>query len=372
MSVILNKGQLSEVLPLLERVVPSRSANPLYTHLGLSLSPKGLVLFGSNGEVDLEVRLEAEVQDEGRFLVPAQPFFQLVRSLPGEVVELSLGRELELASGAFRTRLALAPEEGYPELLFPEPGSPSEAYPLLAPLGAEDLLKAFTHVRYAASNEEYRAIFRGVQLEFSEARLRAVASDGYRLALYDLERPQPFAKKAVVPARSVDEIVRVLKGLDPGDVELALGPATLGLVVPFAGGVLRMAVKLMEGEFPDYERVIPKEFPLRATLEVEPFREALKRVSVLADRQNHRVDLLFQEGKVLLSAEGDYGKGQEELPVALEGSPLAVAYNARYLLEALSPLSGQAVLYLSGAASPSLVRPLEGEGYQAVVVPLRV
>lgn len=91
-----------------------------------------------------------------------------------------------------------------------------------------------------------------------------------------------------------------------------------------------------------------------------------------------RVDLLFEEGRVLLSAEGDYGKGQEEVPVHLEGLPLAVAYNARYLLEALSPLSGQAVLLLSGPTSPSLVRPGEAssgeaaEGYQAVVVPLRV
>ncbi|MFN3369268.1 MAG: DNA polymerase III subunit beta, partial [Thermus sp.] len=175
------------------------------------------------------------------------------------------------------------------------------------------------------------------------------------------------------------------KGMGEGEVALALGPGVLGLSTrgsqgpaPSDKGQLRMAVRLMEGEFPDYERVIPKEFPLKAAFEVEAFREALRRVSVLSDRQNHRVDLLFEEGRALLSAEGDYGKGQEVVPVRLEGTPLAVAYNARYLLEALSPLSGQAVLLLSGPASPSLVRPGEaspaeaGEGYQAVVAPLRV
>lgn len=372
MNVVFPKSVLAERIALLERVIPTRSSNPLFTYLGLTLEPGTLVLFGSNGEVDLEVRLQGEVQGQGRHLVPAQPFFQLVRSLPGDQVELALGADLELASGRFRTRLSLASGEGYPELFFPQAEGPSEIYALQTRLPVEDLLRALAHVRYAASNEEYRAIFRGVQLEFSEQGLRSVASDGYRLALYDLSRSHPFAKKVVVPARSVDEVVRALRAAGAGEAVVALGPGTLGVALEGETS-LRLAVRLMEGEFPDYERVIPREFPLKAVVEVEPFREALRRVSVLADRQNHRVDLFFQGENALLSAEGDYGRGQEELPVRLEGEPLAVAYNARYLLEALGPLSGQAVLLLSGPTSPSLVRPaVEGEGYQAVVVPLRV
>lgn len=372
MKVALPKNLLAEQIALLERVIPSRSSNPLLTYAGLAVGPETLVLFGSNGEVDLEVRLPAQVQGEGAYLVPSQPFFQLVRSLPGEEALLSLGRELELSSGRFTTRLSLAPTEGYPELLFPEPGGPSEAFPLQATLPTGDLLRLLTQVRYAASNEEYRAIFRGVQLEFSQGGLRAVASDGYRLALSELPKPQPFAKKAVVPARSADEVVRVLKALGEGEVALALGPGTLGLAMRGEGAEVRMAVRLMEGEFPDYEKVIPKDFPLRVRLQVDPFREALRRVSVLSDRQNHRVDLLFQEGRVLLSAEGDYGKGQEEVAVAMEGTPMGLAYNARYLLEALAPLEGEAFLEMSGPTSPTLVRPSGEEGYRAVVVPLRV
>lgn len=390
MHVIIPKNLLAEGISLLERVIPSRSFNPLLTYLGLSAGPGALLLFGSNGEVDLEVRLPAQVSGEGRYLVPSQPFFSLVRSLPGEAVELSLGGslppggeplggqgtpQLSLSSGRFATRLSAAPTEGYPDLLFPNPegGEGDEVFPDRVLLPVEELLKVLAHVRYAASNEEYRAIFRGVQLEFSERGLRAVASDGYRLALFDLERPQPFARKAVVPARSVDEMVRVLRSAGPGEAGLALGPGVLALEVRQGGeGALRMAVRLMEGEFPDYERVIPREFPSRVALEVEPFREALRRVSVLADRQNHRVDLLLDEGRALLSAEGDYGRGQEEVPVGLEGAPMGLAYNARYLLEALGPLTGSAELLLSGPKSPSLIRPLGGGGYQAVVVPLRV
>jgi len=253
MRVTLPKNLLAERIALLERVIPSRSSNPLLTYLGLAAEKDALVLFGSNGEVDLEVRLPAQLEGEGRYLIPSQPFFQLVRSLPGETVELSLGSELALASGRFTTRLALAPMEGYPELLFPDLEGGEGAFTQRAQFLAEELQRALSQVRYAASNEEYRAIFRGVQLEFSDRGFRAVASDGYRLALFDLERPQPFTKKAVVPARSVDELVRVLRSAE-GEVVLALGPGTLGLAVRQEEGALRMAVRLMEGEFPDYER----------------------------------------------------------------------------------------------------------------------
>jgi DNA polymerase-3 subunit beta len=226
-------------------------------------------------------------------------------------------------------------------------------------------------VRYAASREDWRAVFRGVQLEFSDQGFRAVASDGYRLALFDLERPQPFTKKAVVPARSVDELMRALKGAE-GEVDLAIGISTMTMAARREEGVVRMAVRLMEGEFPDYERVIPKEFALTAAFDVGPFRDALKRVSVLADKQNHRVDLFLEEGRALLSAEGDYGKGQEEVAVSLEGAPMTLAYDARYLLDALSRVEGRAVMRFSGQFEPTLIEPADGGGYRAVVVPLRV
>ena len=375
MNITVPKKLLSDQLSLLERIVPSRSANPLYTYLGLYAEEGALILFGTNGEVDLEVRLPAEAQSLPRVLVPAQPFFQLVRSLPGDLVALGLasepgqGGQLELSSGRFRTRLSLAPAEGYPELLVPE-GEDKGAFPLRTRMPSGGRVKALTHVRYAASNEEYRAIFRGVQLEFSPQGFRAVASDGYRLALYDLPLPQGFQAKAVVPARSVDEMVRVLKGADGAEADLALGEGVLALALEGGSGV-RMALRLMEGEFPDYQRVIPQEFALRVQVEGEALREAVRRVSVLSDRQNHRVDLLLEEGRILLSAEGDYGKGQEEVPAQVEGPGMAVAYNARYLLEALAPVGDRAHLGISGPTSPSLIWG-DGEGYRAVVVPLRV
>ncbi|RIH85219.1 DNA polymerase III subunit beta [Meiothermus luteus] len=361
MEVRIPKRTLAEGLSLLERIIPSRSSNPILTYLPIELSEQSLILRGTNGEVDLEVKLPAETQGSGRVLVPAQTFFQIVRSAPGELVELVLreGERLELRSGAFSTQLSTTNPDGYPELLF--------ALGDGGRIVAARLAQAITRVRYAASTEEYRAIFRGVQLEMSPQGLRAVASDGYRLARYDLPM-ELSTRKLVVPAKSADEIVRVFKDKEE-EVVFAVreGSLTLG------SDSLRMSVKLMEGEFPDYERVIPQGFVMEALLKAEALRESLRRVAVLSDRNNHRVNLLFSRESLTIDAEGDYGRGREELPLEATGEPqLMVAYNAQYLIDALGPIEGTVRVRLSGPTSPTLLQAVEDEGYLAVVVPLRV
>ncbi|MDX2005175.1 MAG: DNA polymerase III subunit beta [Meiothermus sp.] len=359
MEVRIPKKTLADGLGILERIIPSRSSNPILTYLPIELSDRGLILRGTNGEVDIEVKLPAEIVGKGQVLVPAQTFSQIVRSAPGELVELIFKEKLELHSGAFDTQLATTSPDGYPELSFAEASGER--------ISAGRLAQAITRVRYAASTEEYRAIFRGVQLEMSPTGLRSVASDGFRLARYDLPM-QLETRKVVIPARSADEIVRVFKD-SGGEVAFSFKDGTLTLV----GDAVRMAVKLMEGEFPDYARVIPQSFVMEVNLGAETLRESLKRVMVLSDRNNHRVNLLFSQNSLNIDAEGDFGRGTEQLGIESSGEPqLMVAYNAQYLIDALAPIEGAVRIKLSGATSPSIVQAVEDAGYLAVVVPLRV
>jgi len=370
--MLVKQKLLKQVLDLARGIAPSgRPLNPLWTYLYLEGREKELVIRAANEEVDLEVRLPAMGEEGGPVLVPAHPFIRAVENAPGdedeedrEVVILIQEGQVEISAWPWQATINAASPEGFPAW-------PEFDTTLWTRMDAQDLLRALSHVRYAVSRESWRATFRGVQLEFSDRGFRAVASDGYRLALFDLNGPQPFTKKVVVPARSVDELMRVLRNAEDR-VDLAVGISAMTITAQQKEGVVRMAVRLMPGEFPDYERVIPKEFPLKAALDVEPFREALKRVSVLADKQNHRVDLFLEEGRALLSAEGDYGKGQEEIFVSLEGAPMSLAYNARHLLDAVSRVEEKVVMRFSGQFTPTLIEPADGSGYQAVVVPLRV
>jgi DNA polymerase-3 subunit beta len=366
MKVQLPKKQLSESLAHIERIVPHKSSNPSLSLIKLSGNEEGLTFSGSNMDIDILARLRADVTGEGTVALPAQVFGQVVRALPGDTVELEVdtaggvkAREVEIRSGSYDTRLQLAEASGIPELQFPTTYRGS--------LDGASLARALGNVRYAAAVAEYQAIFRGVKLEFADGGTRAVATDGFRLAYYHLDDATGLEGNVVVPARSADEMVKLLAG---GEVALELADNQLSL----AQGAFKLNVKLMEGDFPDYSRVIPSKFVLSVTLEAQALAEAVSRVAVMADRtSNNRVDLFIRDGSLQITAEGSYGRSQQALEVSQEGteSEIAVAYNAKYLIDALQPIDGKLRLSLSGATSPSALLSLEDASYFAMVVPLR-
>ncbi len=361
MRIGVSKRSLAEAASVLERIAPNRPNLPSLGYLYFEGAEGELVLRASNGELDLELRVPAEVEGEGAGLVPAHVFGQIVRSLPGELAALELSSEgLEVESGSFLTRMAVSNPESFPPLDLGDGDAVS--------LPAQELAKALSRVRYAAANEEYRAVFRGIQLELRPDRMRAVATDGFRLALYDAPLSGAPEAKRVLPARSADELVRVLKDAS-GEVSVRLGSARLGVE---ARG-FRMGIGLMEGEFPDYERVVPENFVFEIRFDAEALRQTIERVRVLADKGNQRIDLHLRPGALEVAAEGEFGRGREELPVETEGEgPLMAAFNAQYLVDALKGLKGQASFRLSGPNSPSVLTGVEDPGYLAVVVPLRV
>ncbi len=361
------KKTLSEGLGLLERVVPTRSSNPLLTALKVEPGEQGLLLSGTNLEIDMACLVPAEVEGGEAFVVPAHLFAQIVRNLGGELVELRLaGTELSVHAAGSEFKLQTGELDAYPALAFAE-GSAAGSDGQGASFDARELSRSLSSVRYAASTEAFQAVFRGIKLEQRAGRARMVASDGFRLALRDFDS-YGEDRNLILPARAADELVRVLQG---GEVSLRFGEGTLGVVTER----VRMNVKLMDGDFPDYERVIPREVVLRVTLSAAALREAVSRVAVLADKNaNNRVEFLISEGKLQLAAEGDYGRAQDVLEVMQDGSEPAISlgFNAKYVLDALGPIEGDAELLFSGPTSPAMFKSHADAGYLAVVVPLRV
>jgi DNA polymerase-3 subunit beta len=360
MKVHVPKKQLADTLSHVERIIPSRSSNPGLSLLKLELVEDRVVLSGSNMDIDIRASLGADVDGSGTYALPAQVFSQVVRALPGELVELEFrDNELHLASDSYATRLQLVSPENAPSLEFPTSFE--------GQLPARRLTAALGRVRYAAAVAEYQAVFRGVKLELADGHTRSVATDGFRLAYYHFDTASGLDAEIVIPARSVDELVRVIEG---GDARLHLSEGQLSI----SAGDFQMNVKLMEGAFPDYERVIPSSFPVSITAKAADLSDAVARVAVMAEKTaNNRVDFFVKDGTLQITAEGPYGRSQEAMEVGQEGSEaeIALAYNARYLVDALSPLDGELRISFSGATSPSLMADLDDPSYLAMVVPLR-
>lgn len=356
---LVRKG-FADVLSHVERIIPARSSNPALSLLKLTLCETGLTLHGSDMNIDIEATVPTSSDASGTFALPAQLLTQIVRSLPGEHVELTFGgSELAIVSGNYATKLQLVDPSQVPPVSFPD------AY--AGALAASDLVRALSHVRYATAVADYQAIFRGVKLELADSYTRAVATDGFRLAYYHLPVASGLEAQVVIPARSVDELMKLFAD---GEVALAIDQGRLSL----NDGRFRVNVKLMEGSFPDYNRVIPSHFPVSITADAAALAQAISRVAVMADKTaNNRIDMFVREGTLQITAEGGYGRAQEALAVAHEGSDpeIALAYNAKYLVDALSPISGKLQLRFSGVASPSVLVSLEDPNYLAMVVPLR-
>ncbi len=361
MQVQIPKKQLSEALGILERIVPARSSNAALTQLKVAITPKGLALSGTNLEIDIEYVLEAQIVDGQDFVVPAQLFAQITKALSGELVELHLkGSELTVASGGSTFKVQTGDLSAYPELLFP-----SETH---LTLDAKEFTKSLTSVRYAAAAEEFRAIFRGVQLELNTTGSRVVATDGFRLAYRNFGASSTTeARKLVIPARNADELIRVLKD---GEVRLTISQGTLSV----ASDKVRINAKLMDGELPDYARVIPSTSSVTVAVSAGALREAVARVAVVADKSsNNKVEFIVAGGKLQLVAESDFGRAQDVLDVVQHGSEpaITVGFRAKQLTEALSPIEGEVLIGL-GLNAPAKFTAESDPGYLAIVNPLRV
>lgn len=361
MRVLVSKKSLAETLARVERIVPDRSSNPGLSLLRIDVERDSIELSGSNMDVDIRAHVGADSPSSGKYAVAANMFGQIVRALPGDDATLEFtDNELQVSSGSFTTRLQLTSPDSAPHLAFP-----SE---LKGSIEAAELAQALAAVRYAAAVADFQAVFRGVKLELRDTHTRAVATDGFRLAYYHMETVTGLDADVIVPARSIDELLRAL---GDGEVKLRLDEGQLSV----AHGAYALNLKLMDGTFPDYERVIPREFPVSITLEAARLRDAVARVALMADKSaNNRVDLFIRDGQLQINAEGGFGRSQEALDVMQEGteSEIQVAYNSRYLVDALVPVEGKAQLRFSGRdASPSVILNVEDPSYLGMVVPLK-
>lgn len=365
MEVQIPKKYLSDSLSHIERIIPNRTSNPSLSLLFIEIKDSSFILRGSNLEIDIEAKLSADIStnENETFAVPANVFGQIIRSLPGELVELGFSEnEMSIASGTYGTKLQLDKDIEGSNISFPETYDGS--------IDGKVLAKLLAHVRYAAAVAEYQAIYRGIKLELKQSYTRAIATDGFRLAYYDVNSSSGLEEGIVIPARTVDELIKLLSD---DEVKMTVANNQLSLL----NGAFKVNLKLMDGNLPDYEKIIPSEFPLKVSLDSDNFANSIKRVALMADKTgNNRIGIFIKNGTLQITAEGGYGRAQEELAVKQEGdeAEIALAYNASYLIDALKPINGEISLAFSALdrPSPSVIKSIDDPNYLAMVVPLRI
>jgi DNA polymerase-3 subunit beta len=375
MELKIGAQELARALGRSQGIVEKKSTMPILSHVLLE-AKKGNLLHVSATDLDLSVSSEhaCEVVKEGALAVPAKHLFEIVRSLPEQQVTLKKAGNnyLEVRSGPSEFRIVGLPAEDFPAL-------PKFEKISFVDVAAAELLEQIDRTSFAASTDETRYNLNGVYFEPQGPVLRMVATDGHRLALSEKALAGDYALKrgVILPRKGLHELKKLLgEAADPGQEkpETKLGFAENSAIYRRPGVVL--AMRLIEGLFPDYKQVIPKQGEKIVKVGRLRLLETLRRVSILASDKSHAVKLELSPGLLkVLSQNPDLGDAKEEVPVEYAGEPLKIGFNARYITDVAAVLkSDDLQLELADDLSPGVLRGAgpEDAGYTAVVMPMRI
>ncbi|HRQ27248.1 DNA polymerase III subunit beta [Hyphomicrobium sp.] len=372
MRLVIERGELLRALGHVTSVVERRTTIPILSNVLIRASGQTLELKATDLEREVTEEVKAEVGAAGAVTVPAHILHDIVRKLPeGSQVDIRRDAEKErltLAAGQARFALQTLGPEDFPDLAAGELG---HSFSVLA----KDLKRLIDKTRFAISTEETRYYLNGIFLHIADAgngpTLRAVATDGHRLAQAELTRPQGSEGMpgVIIPRKTVHELQRLIED-SAETVSVAVSPAK----VRFEIGSVTLTSKLIDGTFPDYGRVIPQNNDKELRVENAAFISAVDRVSTIASERGRAVKLNLAKDKLVLSVNNpEGGSATEELEVTYSASPLEIGFNAKYLLDIAGQLEGdEARFLLADPGSPTMIRDAEDEAALYVLMPMRV
>jgi DNA polymerase-3 subunit beta len=315
-------------------------------------------------EVGARVTLPARVARKGAVTVSARKLAEIVKELPASALTLRVGDNaaVGIRCGGVSYRLVGLPPDDFPPVV---PGSPAA----WIPIEARALREMLQQTSFAISHDENRYALNGVLFSIQDKQVRLVATDGHRLAVSVrglAERADPVT--GIVPRKAVTELMRVLGSSE--DVQVAITENQFVLQMPN----FVLTARLIEGQFPNYEAVMPKGHPGKLLVSRATLQGALRRVAVIAEERNKPVRMTLTPASLKISASSqETGEAEEAIDVDYAGQEVVMGFNSRYLLDALGALDKDPVAFeFKDGLSPGVVKSVEDEGYCCVIMPMRI
>ena len=373
MKITVQRDTLAPALAALSRVVERRNTIPVLSNILLRADDGRLTLRATDLDIQAETSLACEVAEVGAITLPAHTLSDIVRKLPAEAAitfDLGAGSDQRMALRAGRSRFTV---QTLPESDFPDITAGEFSHRFALP--AKDFAAALSQVEFAISTEETRYYLNGIHLHTlpvdGATRLRAVATDGHRLSRLELPAPEGAEGMpgVIVPRKTVAELGKIAKDHD-GEIVIELSATKIRATA----GSTTLTSKLIDGTFPDYQRVIPAGNDKLVTLDAEPFKQAIDRVATISSERGRAVKLSLSDAGLTLSVSNpDSGTATEEIEPDYDGQPIEIGFNARYLLDVLGVLGGDSIqMKLAEPGAPAIFQRREGDSLLVVLMPMRV
>jgi DNA polymerase III subunit beta len=366
MELVVRKNDLLRELQFFQGIVERKNTIPILANVLLEASGNEVQLLATDLEVSLRSRCDASVAKKGSLTLPAKKLFEIVKALPDADIRIEQdGTNVKVAAERFESRMATLPREDFPTLPDPHGGG--------IPIARKALREMITKTQFAITGEDTRYYLNGALLVLKDTQMTMVATDGHRLALVNVDREDAVSeeRKVIIPKKTLTELSKLL-GEGDDDVTYELGENHQFFVV----GNRLLISRINEGQFPAYERVIPKGNDKKVDFERDRLTSAVRRVAILANDRSRAVKFEISPGKVEISSSSpEFGDAREQLAVDYNSTALQICFNERYISDFLNVVETDTVeLELKDEVSQAVMRPVGAEGYDYtyVIMPMRL
>ncbi len=372
MKLVVERAHLLKGLGHVQSVVEKRGTIAVLSNVKIDATKDGVSLTATDMDIAMVEKIPATVSKPGSTTVPAHTFYDIARKLPeGAQIELTTsgdGSKVTIKSGQSRFSLACLPVDEFPVMAEGD-------LPHSFTLKTADCKSLIEKPSFAVSTEETRYYLNGIYLHVASAGktkvLRAVATDGHRLARLEVALPAGAdgMPGVIVPRKAIYELRKLIEASE-GDISVSLSDTK----IRFTCGTAVLVSKLIDGNFPDYERVIPAGNDKLMEVDCETFTQSVDRVSVISSEKSRAIKFHLESGKLTLTASStEHGTASEELDVTYSAGGLEIGFNSRYLLDMMAQIEGDTAQFLMGdGASPAIVRDTADVGALYVIMPMRV
>ncbi len=372
MKAILLQENLNKALSVVSRFVGSNLTLSVLENILFTANKEGLEISATDLETGIVFWIPAKVEKEGTFALPAKKISEFISSLPTEEVTLSQQKDkITISCKNYNATFNTINTEGFPEI--PTIKKKQELGNIFN-LNIKNFIDIVSQVAFAAANDESRPVLNGVRFSVNNKKLQLVATDGYRLSLETISLKEKIEMPVtVIPARSLEEVVRVLTTNEKEEeFKMAFTKKNNQVIFSFEG--IEIVTRIIDGTFPDFEKIIPKEGESKLKIDKEALDKAIRTASIFARESANIIKLESKAGKLKISANApQIGDNQINLDVKQEGPDFQIAFNWRFLQDFLSAFSEEEILFEgNGSLQPGLFRSPKKSSFLHIIMPVRV
>ena len=364
MIFICEKHKLQEGISIVQKAITGKSTMSVLEGIYIEANKEGLTLIGSDMDVSIETRVEADVIKEGKIVIDAKIFGEIIRKLPNSDVKIETMEnytiQITCEKSVFNV-VYMNPDE------FPELPSLNENMKVEVP---QNILKNMIKcTSFAIAQDETRPILQGILFEVKNKHLNLVALDGYRLAIKSEYLDSDFDIEIVIPGKTLNEVSKILEDIN----DLVQITFTKNHVL-FNLNKTRIISRLLEGKFVNYKSLLPQEHKLLVTVNKQELQNGIERASLMAkDGNNNLIKLEVQDEALVITSNSQLGKVREEVLINLQGEKIQIAFNSRYLIDVLKNFEeDEVVMEMTSSVSPCIIKAKDMDNYKYLVLPVRL